>query len=106
MYTFICLFKCITIYIRHIKRGARFLSQILLYVDMKSKNAFDLKIMFNFGEKSTFQNVLLFIKTKVPDMFVLGTWWLVDQSYTLCTTKKTPNFVDLTVSQSDKIAML
>lgn len=77
-----------------------------LYVDMKSKNAFDLKIMFNFGEKSTFQNVLLFIKTKVPDMFVLGTWWLVDQSYTLCTTKKTPNFVDLTVSQSDKIAML
>lgn len=57
--------------------------------------------MFNFGEKIKFQNVLLFIKTKVPDMFVLGTKVIPS-----ALQKKTSDFGDLTVSQSDKIAML
>lgn len=55
---------------------------------LKKKHSFNPHVgMFNFGGKSTFKNILPFIKSKVLAIFELETWGLVDLSYTHCGTE-------------------
>lgn len=57
---------------------------------MKFKHTLDLKMTEKYSvssEKSTFKNLLLFIKTNVTAIFELGTCGVVDWSYTQYATE-------------------